>query len=280
MRFIVIALVLLTCAGAQQAKPSIRSKDSGVEKRDSQQKTDAVQQDPANNPAPAIGSCVGCFTEQNPNTETKQTEPYNAGKDTLYRIYLWAAIIGVFVALGGIGAIWAQTIATARSAQATERSAEATEKSVKLQEIAHKQWVNLGGWSVEKTISRHRRLNISFKISNPTKVPLTLHAVLMNFGDNPRLDEGHINLLAPENPYIIRTFVDVSYTQMRLFVNSVLVIPIHVRVLFADAFGRHWEQQFGRMLMCNNTGVDAHDTKNSLRDSTHNEPPSHPPADG
>jgi hypothetical protein len=253
MRFIVIALVLLTYASAQQSKPSVRSKDASIEKRNSQQKTGAVQQDPANNPAALIGSCLGCFAEQNPDAENKQTEPYNAKTDTLYRIYLGATIAGVLFALGGILMIYRQT-------SAIKESTKATQYAVELQQVALRQWVNTRNWAshIFSAGEHPERLRIGVDIVNPTRAPITILWIRiitprgnMSAGGFPQNA-----MLLPDNPHRREFEVEMTPAERNSFLSiEGLALPLNGSICYADSLGDKWEQQFQLILQCGLTGT-------------------------
>ena len=198
------------------------------------------------------------------NAQTSQADldPYDPLKDCLYRWYLRATIIGVVGAFIGIAVIYHQTRETARAARAAEAS-------VKLQEAAKRQWLNLDNWNVQGEIDvPNYRLRIWFQIANPTQVPLTLHFVLTKI-ESERLDDGEVSLLTPGNPRSIGIMIPATKDQMDRFTRSTLVLDLEISVLFADAFGKHWEQIFGRRLMCGGTGIGVTDTRNTLMESDH-----------
>jgi hypothetical protein len=60
-----------------------------------------------------------------PEAQAQHTNPYDARQDCLYRLYLLATIVGMFVALGGIYVFYLQTKATQDSARAALLNAQA-----------------------------------------------------------------------------------------------------------------------------------------------------------
>jgi hypothetical protein len=176
-------------------------------------------------------------------------QAYDAGHDSLYRWYLRATIIGVGVALLGIGAIYGQTRATAKAAKATEAS-------VKLQAIALRQWMNLQHWEVwmEKKTSTMR---IRFALVNPTTLPLEVNsisitAVILRLtnkaGCSDTSDE--LEVLPPNNPLILDASVPLSEEQVSelIALEDKLAIDIFVKcaVTFTDSSSRGWYQTFER----------------------------------
>lgn len=157
-------------------------------------------------------------TVHQPNAQAEHANTYDAGKDCLYRLYLFATIAGVCVALGGIYVIYKQTEATAQSAKETARSAKATEDSVRLQGISLRQWVNIERWEV--WMDRHEdstsTLRIRFPVVNPTALPIDLRLIDLNtwilgIDAKPcheRFTESEV--LAPNNPFVSDITVHLS----------------------------------------------------------------------
>src|SRR6202043_2369160 len=176
---------------------------------------------------------------------------YDAGKDCLYRLYLFATIAGVCVALGGIYAIYKQT-------EAPPQAASATEKSVLLQEAALRGWVNIEHWEVWMD-KRKSTIRIRFHIINPTQLPLTLSLLDLttnidyigaekSWKESFQLSE----VLAPNNPYIADITAALSDEQTTKLVdlNDTTGIPILIngRIEFSDSIPRQWEQVFERAI--------------------------------
>jgi hypothetical protein len=91
------------------------------------------------NGAPPV---VQQVASQNPVSQNKKDAPYDASKDCLYRIYLGATIFGVFVALGGVFAIYKQIEATRQATQETARAAKATEEAATAAKINSQAIIN------------------------------------------------------------------------------------------------------------------------------------------
>ncbi|HLM82696.1 MAG TPA: hypothetical protein VK302_18985 [Terriglobales bacterium] len=255
MRFFIVLAVLLSTAGVavyyQCAKKG-------------QGKAHVEQHQPTESPLTTIPT-------HEPQTKEETAQAYDAGKDCLYRLYLFATVAGVFVALSGIYAIYKQTEATAQSVKAAE-------KSVKLQEVALKQWVNIGNWDI--TIDSGQLLSVFFNLLNPTNIPLTLKAIYVKCSAGQETEQHNIeveSVLAPGNPYIGNIFIRLTDRQINDLKSVPLFIGIECRVLFADASDKHWEQFFKRMLTAPHGISDVPDTRiipgvmelaNSLRESS------------
>jgi hypothetical protein len=216
---------------------------------------------------------VLAFAVHRPETQTEGNDPYDPRRDCLYRAYLAATIFGVFVALGGIYAIYTQTgatkkaaEATAQAAEATARSAKASEDSVKLQEGALKPWVNVGNWEawIEKRTSK---LRIRFQIINPTGRPVDLNTIrleteVMSHGTQKE-DIPVKGLLAPGNPHIVDATLELSDEDIEVLTDSKpLIVSIECSSIFADIRKKRWEQIFKRFLVFDKAILDTGDPPN------------------
>src|SRR5947208_13233689 len=86
--------------------------------------------------------------------------PYDPTKDMLYRAYLLFTIIGVVIALGGIGVLWWQT-------GQIRTQTEHLEKQISIQQRSSRQWVNVTDCQQQAVIGRPNTIEIAFKIKNP-----------------------------------------------------------------------------------------------------------------
>lgn len=77
-------------------KPNAGSEKPGVQKGDTERKTNNEKCEPAK-----IESAGCSASVEAPHTNGKQTDPYDPRHDPLYRAYLWFTIGGVLVGLGG-----------------------------------------------------------------------------------------------------------------------------------------------------------------------------------
>lgn len=284
MRFFSLAALVLFAAAQQQSNPHVRTTEPSLQERNAQAEENQKQQESKQVPTTAIQECerctviekcIGCAAEGDPNAQQKNGHAYDPRKDTLYRAYLWATIGGVVVALGGIYAIYRQTkatkdaaIATQDSADATRHSAQATERSVKLQENTQRQWVNLEEWHAYR-FDATKPLEIAFDVVNPTGLPLTLHLILTTANGKEVEERGFVTLITPDNPFKHSFPFQPTQEQETLYDKGALSIDVDCRVFFADSHGIHWEQQFGRRLLCarGSIGPVVTDTKNAMRES-------------
>jgi hypothetical protein len=213
----------------------------------------ATEQEHAHN-----DSIYAAFSVGEIEAKTEQRSTYDPREDALYRTYLVFTIVGVLGAVTGIIVIGLQTSAIRKSAQATE-------KSVKLQEVSLRQWVNLIEWEAQVAFDENDVLEITFSVANPTKVPLTLEAILVQVGSEERKNYGIVSVLAPENPFIVSTSIKLSREQRDDYYASQLVLNLKCWVTFIDCLGNGWVQTCGRRLGCLPRGVpQVRDTENRL----------------
>jgi hypothetical protein len=230
MRLLAVVFVLLSASLVYNQSPENRQYEAQVEQ-------------------PKPNTSVPTTVVQQREAKAERNDPYDPRKDCLYRAYLLATILGVFAALGGIYAIYKQTEATKEAAEATARSAKATEDSVKLQQVALKQWINIGHW--EAVIDNGNLLSIFFRLTNPTNIPLTLRAIRFkyNAGQETEYHETEVgSVLAPENPYIGDLNIHLGDNQVAALQFEPAFVGIECSVFFVDSSGKNWEQLFKRML--------------------------------
>jgi hypothetical protein len=283
MRLFALVVLLSFASIQQQTDPHVRPKEPGIQERNTETKTDSKQQEVNGHLSVTIQKCdhctiiekcVGCSDVEKPYAQCQQPDAYNARHDTLYRVYLWFTIIGVLVALGGVLAIYRQTNATTKAAEATQvsaaaalRSAKATERNVKLQENTQRQWLNLEEWHVYR-LQPNRPLEIAFQIANNTSLPLTLHDVITTVnGNQVESERAPITMISPDNPFMHSIPVPLNKEQEELYARDALHLNILCTVLFADSNAIHWEQRFGKQLLCSHTKSVVTDTENTLRES-------------
>jgi hypothetical protein len=194
--------------------------------------------------------------EHQPDAKTEHAHSYDPSKDCLYRLYLSATIFGVFIALGGIYAIYTQTEATKKAAEATAQSAEATQETVRLQEVSLRQWTNIGHWEVWID-KREPTLRIRFHVVNPTKLVLDLESIdlssrIFDLSQEPRIEEFHRSeALPPNNPRVLDVTLPLNEEQVRTLTqwddDRGIIVIIKCFIVFVDAGGmRRWEQTVER----------------------------------
>jgi hypothetical protein len=160
--------------------------------------------------------------------------------------------------------------ATAKqSADAAQVSAKLAKDALRLQELSEKQWINLENWSARAAHSPSQPplLMISFQVVNPTRTPLTIHLIQVKIIDGKESNESTVNVLAPNNPYVVTVSHELSETEWTNYRAAQTMIGLDCKILFADCFGIHWEQQFERILGSSATGVSVMVIRNHLRGS-------------
>lgn len=170
----VLLIVLLL---AYQAQPHSTPKKSSVRTGNAQAKANDKQSDA--HPLPAIGECNGCFSIQEPHTQSKQNDSYDARQDALYRWYLGSTVAGVFGGLIGLCFIYRQLKATKNAAEAASKSANAlidSERAWILVELGETQriipgdevgyfWIKPRVKNVGKTIARVKQIRAIVRLN-------------------------------------------------------------------------------------------------------------------
>ena len=160
---------------------------------------------------------------------------YDPAKDMLYRAYLLFTIIGVLIALGGIGFLWRQN--------------RHLERQIGIQQRSSRQWVNVTDWQQQTVSDRPNTIEIDFQVKNPTSIPLRLDMVMSKTSGQSN-DSGVVTFLAPDNPFPRELYVTLNTEQLTLYEQSKLVLDTEVSVFFTDAFDNQWNQIFQRILVC------------------------------
>ncbi len=136
----VIAMLLLLVANPtpEQTKPSIPSEQATVAQNDGD--NEAPKRQKADSEESQKGTRDGRSIAQ-PKSKAEKQDGYQADKDMLYRVYLWATIIGVVGGLVGISLIYVQTKHVRKSAEAAEQAALAAKVSADAVTNAERAWV-------------------------------------------------------------------------------------------------------------------------------------------
>jgi hypothetical protein len=168
--------------------------------------------------------------------------PYDPTKDVLYRAYLLFTIIGVLIALGGIGVLWWQT-------GQIRTQTEHLQKQISIQQRSSRQWVNVTDWHQQAVVARPNTIEIAFQIKNPTSIPLRLD-IVMSKASGQSNDSGLVTFLAPDNPFPHELYVTLTTEQLTHYEQGKLVLDTEISVFFTDAFDNQWNQTFQRILVC------------------------------
>jgi amino acid transporter len=249
--FIVAMLFLLNNVFVQQSPlKTLPPRDSPVEKNNGKEKTDNSNQETCKQ-TPII-LCAACFNEEKPKATAIGEETYNPQKDSLYRAYLLAAILGTLVAIVVLGLIFVQT--------------KILGQQINIQQASAKQWVNLENWQIERVGQHPSDFLLHFEINNPTTIPLTLFTLSLKVKDvEIATTHSPLSLLVPKNPCPIEATFSLNETEAgTLLSGSNLFIEIKCFVSFTDAFENAWGQTFDRTLMHRPGATDIFKQRTSL----------------
>ena len=251
MRYIFALLLLLSTVTPQPQQQNPRHGKSGAR---------------SNPPSPSAPSFVvgqqdfGAKEQQpEPKQETpywkKLIEPSVLSNLLLAGVAIWAGCI----ALRTLAAIREQTRETARSAGAAEKSALASENSVRLQEASIRQYVEFEDFEILSDTcwpnTTSLELRLTFDITNPTNLLLTLTRVAVDFGGKTT-EATMREALAHDVGYHVKREIDIKGERLELFKKGELVMPLIVWAGFEDAFGVFREQSDGSNCVCSQSGCE------------------------
>jgi len=177
MRLLFLAILLTTPSPYQSlAKESIRY--------EGQRQIEAYAREHQAPPQLVIAT----LAEQQTDATTSKGNAYDASKDTLYRVYLLAAIVSTLVSIAALGFIYRQAQATADAAEGAAASAEAARAQARAMVNAERPWiiasltrhpVNLITVLGEPPRPRKLDTEFSFAIKNIGKTPAKMLSVYL-----------------------------------------------------------------------------------------------------
>lgn len=136
-----------------------------------------------------------------------------------------------------------------RQADIMELQVRVMQQSAEMQEIGMRQWVSLTNWNVER-VEGQKALFVHFKIENPTDIPLTLDAALLQLGDERHNGLNVSGPLTPESPREVTTIMKLTDQKLASFEESSLTIVAQCSILYRDSLNRKWQQIFTCILLC------------------------------
>lgn len=149
------------------------------------------------------------------------------------------AIVGAFILI----AIWHQ-------ARETSRSVKTAQKSLELQEILHRQWVNVEHWKGDADFAsgdQQAKLKIGFDVLNPTSMPVTLdyiQATIASCHNAQNFDQAVKSTLAPQKAYAITIGRMLCPEEVSRLSESGLQLTVSGSIRYTDAFENKRTQQF------------------------------------
>jgi len=243
MRLLLPLFLLLFTASEQ--KPQMLSRQASIQERTRQGGAQGSQHKPPD--AVTVGASLA---PQTPIGRENEEQPYDAAKDSLYRSYLKATIIGTLVALGGLCILWRQSLHL--------------QSQIRLQERAQRQWVNTSQWKVIATgqeLSPGRPIvEVGFTLSNETRAPITLALVTFNSEGHPAHtgDQGfpENTMLLPGNPF--RPSLRITLTREDAFdyIHEGLLLKISGVIVYTDALEETWRQSFRIFLVASKSNLN------------------------
>jgi len=170
-------------------------------------------------------------------------------------VYVWYSRKTLTELQRQIGLIEKQDIATQRQLDISQMSAEAARQGVALQKAQLKQWVDIDEW---KGHSDHFAPNsikatywLSFWITNPTKMPLTLKAANLSIAGNPCLAINKEEfVISPENGYFVEFPMFLIGENMVKLTKGDFAFTLTIDIDFNDVFGEAQHSQFTVACKC------------------------------
>jgi hypothetical protein len=130
-------------------------------------------------------------------------------------------------------------------------------KQVRLQERGLRQWVNTSHWEAGLTgrmsANGERVLEISFRVSNVTRAPITLKLVRAESEEHrDSLETGNAfpenTMLLPISPYRHSFRISLTDEEYSNYVEKGIMLPITGMIFYTDALGDAWTQRFQLLL--------------------------------
>jgi hypothetical protein len=239
MRHFAMLFILLFAASVD--KPQVLAQESSIQERTGQSSAQYSQQEPFQ------AYVLGSFLPEAAVRADEQNQPYNAANDSLYRWYLRATIVGVFVALGGLGMLWIQS--------------RHLQSQIRLQERGQRQWVNTSDWKAGLTTDSNGNFfaTISCAISNVTHAPITLILIRLASENHKGIstDEGfpQNTLLLPNNPIRHNCLAPLTEDEIDAFTHLGLLFKLSGMIVYTDALEDTWTQSFRLTLVASPTSV-------------------------
>lgn len=153
----------------------------------------------------------------------------------------------VIVAIPTLILIWWQ-------ARETARSAKASEDNIRLQIAALRQWVNIQGFrdGVEPRFTptgTELDLQLSFEITNPTKMPLTVEWYVISINGTKYSSRLNVTL-APDQMHGLMALISYTDEVKNEYLRDGYVIIVTGVIAYTDALKEFQKQRFGYLRRC------------------------------
>jgi len=161
-------------------------------------------------------------------------------------------------------------LAIAWQSRETARSAKAAQDNTRLQTAALRQWVNIQGFrdAVETRFigtRPHLDLQLSFEITNPTTMPLTVEWYVISI--NTTKYSSRLNVtLAPGQMHGLGALISYTDEVRNEYLRDAYVITITGVIAYTDALKDFQKQRFGYVRRCRPIGGETLNYKGPLPD--------------
>jgi hypothetical protein len=213
-------------------------------------------------------------TAQNPNDhQLTATNVSNSAPKTEWGWHEKIAWISNLILTGFL--IWGVIVARV-TLKGINRQTKAIEATVSQQEVAFYQWVEFVGWKT--TINQpETKLNISFRIVNKSKFPLTLKVAEIGFFDGKQKSFIPTRFVLPGSPERFDgAHIDIGEARAITFATRRgLVLAIAISLSFISVREEEITQSFGGLLHCGDkarfeqTGPATRKVRPSKQDGSH-----------
>ena len=256
MAILVAIATLLLCVPNPRPNPLAVAEFSSQD-INAQPETTASENAKEESPARA-SSIIG--KKDAPATEKCHTDSHYISTDSLYRGYLWANIIGVGVALAGLGAIFKQSIAATNAANAAKKSTDTLIASERAWVMVDIEW-QLGPHVFDDDLrngGKSLSIYVNFICRNVGKSFAQITGkgyVFKIFNDHPpsKPDFSEIEWIYLVNKYLKPSQEDDAYELSGIFANGSYTSQPHSLIFFygkveyRDVYGPH-ETIFGYLI--------------------------------
>jgi hypothetical protein len=256
-----LPVLVLVILASLHANPQV-SVNAGVQpKRSPSHKNQADSEAQQRPPDSAPDSVDGSQTRKNTPDQDKQNGQRDSD-DRAYRVNIeseptsgWTiAYVFITAVLGllGAGTLWVLIYQTTTLG-----------KQVRLQERGQRQWVNTSEWQAGFTdmwSPDHRPvLEITFKVSNITKAPITINIIRAASQQHEPIggDSGWAKntMLLPDNPFRHSFWVALTKEEHSNYTRDGVLLNIVGNVVYTDALEEMWSQSFQLTLVACPTSI-------------------------
>jgi hypothetical protein len=191
------------------------------------------------------------------NNETPKHEQEHVIVEKLPDKDLWERAYIIFTGALALIGLFTLGVVTYQAVQ-TKRATVAMAASTDLQKAALRQWVNIQGFrdAVEPRFTDagpQLDLQLSFEITNPTKMPLTLEWYVISINTAKYSSRLSVTL-APDQVHGLKALISYTDEVRDKYIRDGYVITITGVIAYTDALREFQKQRFGYLRRCRAAG--------------------------